>query len=130
MPKSTSLSGSRDVSHPGPFGRSGNVSIPRNLAVINGSNLMSSDDFSAQLVMNGSNLMSSDDDDDLESSNNPATPTTPAIIHDLDIVPSAATDECGDSSMASECAVFMREICNAKLRVDMARPHSRRMLLD
>lgn len=97
---------------------------------MNGSNLMSSDDFGAQLVMNGSNLMSSDDDDGLEPSNNPATPTTPAIIHDLDIVPSAATDECDDSSMASECAVFMREIRNAKLKVDLARPNPRRMLLD
>ena len=96
---------------------------------MNGSNLMSSDDFGAQFVVNGSNLMSSDNDDP-ETSNNPATPITPAIMHDLDIVPSVATDDGDGSSMASECAVFMREIRNVKLEVDMARPNSRRILLD
>lgn len=97
---------------------------------MNGSNLMSSDDFSAQFVMNGSNLMSSDDDDDLTPSNNPATPTTPAIMHDLEIVPSVADDECDDSSMASECAVFMQDFLGAKPNMHINRPRSRRMLLD
>lgn len=91
---------------------------------MNGSNLMSSDNFGAQ----GSNLMSSDDDDNLEHSDNTATPITPAIMHGPEIV--SATDAGDDSSMASECAAFMREIRNAKIEVDMARPNSRRMLLD
>lgn len=84
---------------------------------------MSSDDFGAQ----GSNLMSSDDDDDLEPWNNPATPITPTIMHDLEVVLYAATDEGDGSSMASECA---EHFLGAKPNMDINRPRSRRILLD
>ena len=84
---------------------------------------MSSGDFGAQLVMNGSNLMSSDDDDDPEASNNPATPTIPAMIHDLEIVLSVAADEgddvLDDPSMASECAAFIQDFLCAKPNMDI-----------